>query len=263
MKENTYNNEGNSTLLDTLPKLNCFRVPDGYFNRLHQAIELRVQLKGLPFDDVLSALKKAQPYALPANYFDSLADKIAAKTQPQQLPQETGFAVPEGYFETLYLNVVERVAQENAPARVWWQNAGVVLRPAFAVAAVVAVAVFIALPYLNNNPSPPAVVANNTPVTNDNKSNTPNNTTVKTVATPDVKTVAETAKNTTTKRVVSKINTNTNVAAEAAALFDYTDDFNAEGLLSEAPERTSNDDNSLVELVAEENLDLAELIDGM
>lgn len=266
MKEDTHNNEGNSTLLDSLPKLNCFRVPSGYFDRLHQAIELKVQLEGLPFEDALENLKKAQPYALPANYFDSLADKIAAKTQPLELPHETGFAVPEEYFQTLYLKVVDKVADENATTKVWWQNAGVILRPALAIAAVVVVAVFIALPYINNNPTAPVNIANNKPVTNDNKSNPTNNSTVKTVETPDVKTVAETAKNTTTKRVTNKNksdNTNTIVADEAAELFDYTDDFSAESLLSEAPEQISDDDNSLVEIVSEENLDIADLIDGM
>lgn len=265
MKEDTHNNEGNSTLLDSLPKLNCFRVPDGYFDRMHQAIALKVQLEGLPFEDALEGLKKAQPYALPDNYFDSLANKIAAKTQPMELPQETGFAVPEGYFQILYLKVVDKVAQENAP-KVWWQSAGVVLRPALAIAAVVTVAVFIALPYLNNNETAPVNVATNKPVTNDYKGNTPNNTTVETVVTPTVKTVAETAKNTTTKGVAKNIktdNTNTVVAIEAAELFDYADDFSAEGLLSEAPEKISDDDNSLVEIVSEEKLDLAELIDGM
>ena len=50
---------------------------------------------------------------------------------------------------------------------------------------------------------------------------------------------------------------------EAAELLDYTYDFSTDGLLSEVPEKINTDDNSLVEIVAEGNLDLADLVDGM
>ena len=262
MKKDTHTNNGNSTLLDSLPKLNCFRVPDGYFDRLHQAIALKVPMESLPFDDALNQLKQAQPFALPDNYFDSLADKIAAKTQPFDLPEKDGYALPQGYFETLYVKVADRVAEENNPAAVWWQNAGVVLRPALAITAVVTVAVFIALPYVNNNGgNTPTTTASNQPATNTvkeiPKTNADNN-----IITPPV--VAETVKKATTKRVSTQksvviITSND----EATELLDYTDDFSTDGLLSEVPEKVSTDDNSLVEIVAEGNLDLADLLDGM
>jgi hypothetical protein len=264
MKEDTHNNKSNGTLLDSLPKLNCFKVPDGYFTRLHQAVELRVQLDNVSFEEALSKLKKAQPYALPANYFDSLANKIEEKTKPVNFPTTEGFTVPQGYFETLYLKIVDRVAQENAPASVWWQNAGVVLRPALAFATVVTVALFVAWPYMNNKEGVVPVTASNQPAQNNTV--TPNTNSNSTVVAPEVKTVAETVKNTTTKRVSGKnrvVKTKGDVGTEATALFDYTDDFYAEGLLSEAPEKVNDDDNSLVEIVSEENLDLADLMDGM
>jgi hypothetical protein len=259
MKKDTHTNYGNSALLDSLPKLNCFRVPDGYFDRLHQAIALKVQMEGLPFDDALNQLKQAQPFALPDNYFDSLADKIAAKTQPFELPEKDGYAVPQGYFETLYVKVADRVAEENNPATVWWQNAGVVLRPALAIAAVVTIAIFIALPYVNNNGG--NTTASNQPATN-NTINTPNTNKDNNIVTPPV--VAETAKKATNKRVSTQksvvIVTSND---EAAELLDYTYDFSTDGLLSEVPEKINTDDNSLVEILAEGNLDLADLVDGM
>lgn len=264
MKKDTHTNDGNSTLLDSLPKLNCFRVPDGYFNRLHQAIALKVQMEDLPFDDALNQLKQAQPFTLPDNYFDSLAYKIATKTQPFELPEKDGYAVPQGYFETLYVKVADRVAEENAPATIWWQNAGVVLRPALAIAAVVTVAIFIALPYVNNNGSnTPTKLASNQPATN-NTISAPNTNADNNIVTPPV--IAETAKISTTKRVATQKNVapaNATASDEVAELLDYTDDFSTDGLLSEVPEKISTYDNSLVEIVAEGNLDLADLVDGM
>jgi hypothetical protein len=117
---------------------------------------------------------------------------------------------------------------------------------------------------MNNKEGVVPVTASNQPAQNNTV--TPNTNSNSTVVAPEVKTVAETVKNTTTKRVSGKnrvVKTKGDVGTEATALFDYTDDFYAEGLLSEAPEKVNDDDNSLVEIVSEENLDLADLMDGM
>lgn len=67
----------------------------------------------------MKATNKNSEFKIPDNYLenfnDALLDKIAAKEE-SNLPNKDGFAVPEGYFNTLHENITARL--KDAPTKV-------------------------------------------------------------------------------------------------------------------------------------------------
>ena len=65
----------------------------------------------------LKQVSDANPFTVPAGYFDDLADRIVSRKNLDELknnmPSE-GFTVPENYFEELTANIQSRIAIENA-----------------------------------------------------------------------------------------------------------------------------------------------------
>ena len=58
--------------LESLEKVNVFKVPDTYFNDLGQNIQANVWIEGL---------EKKNVFTVPVDYFDTLSDKIIERTQ--------------------------------------------------------------------------------------------------------------------------------------------------------------------------------------
>ncbi|GAB3514360.1 hypothetical protein [Emticicia fontis] len=91
--------------IEELPKMNVFKVPEGYFDTLSISIQERIRFSEEP---VVSFGKK-QNFAVPDNYFDTLSSRIMnriASFEKQEirletLPKVNVFKVPEGYFESV------------------------------------------------------------------------------------------------------------------------------------------------------------------
>lgn len=242
--------------LGHLPKLNCFKVPDGYFVRLQQNIELRLALESKPFEDSLSALKNTSAFSLPQNYFDSLANRIVQQTSARpsilDATPANGFALPNGYFDSLYLRIADRISAGAAVTRPWWQPAPV-LRPILAFACIGAVlgvsvwAVFFTQPASNTNGLTMAAGSPNIII----KPTIKNNDT----STPTTHLVSPTTKQAT------KQATQPALTADMNDLINITGGFGDELNLSEIPTTASTTNDGLVEILAED-VDIAEVINA-
>lgn len=89
---------------------NPFTVPAGYFDDLGNRI---VSLKNL------EELKKnipADDFAVPENYFEELSGNIRSRIAIEEILKagETGFALPDGYFDTLSEQIQGRIIIEEA-----------------------------------------------------------------------------------------------------------------------------------------------------
>lgn len=65
----------------------------------------------------LKQVSDANPFTVPAGYFDDLADRIVSRKNLDELKNNTpseGFTVPENYFDELTANIQCRIAIENA-----------------------------------------------------------------------------------------------------------------------------------------------------
>jgi hypothetical protein len=65
----------------------------------------------------LKQVSNADPFTVPAGYFDDLADRIVSRKNLDELKNNTpseGFTVPENYFEEQTANIQSRIAIENA-----------------------------------------------------------------------------------------------------------------------------------------------------
>jgi hypothetical protein len=259
MKNDKHIDKGNSPFLDGLEKRNCFKVPQGYFARLHQAIGLRVQIGDKPFESVLQELKQQQNFALPANYFDGLAQRITAQTQPVELPKHSGFATPQGYFDVLYTAIQNRVSVAQTPAY-RWQTVGV-LRPALAFAAVLAIGAIVAWPLLtNNNNAGMGLTASNLPeFKTENYVLDNNKTSFVSVVDGEEKTGDVVAIKPKKNAVAGGLLQ----TASAADIEEYHDDYAAESLLDALPVADNTEDSHLFEIMAEEDIDLADLMESL
>jgi len=67
--------------------------------------------------EALKQVSKANPFTVPAGYFDGLADRIASlknSTAVNENNPNAGFTVPEGYFDELSANLKSRIAIDVA-----------------------------------------------------------------------------------------------------------------------------------------------------
>ncbi len=65
----------------------------------------------------LKQVSNADPFTVPAGYFDDLADRIVSRKNLDEFKNNTpseGFTVPENYFEELTANIQSQIAIENA-----------------------------------------------------------------------------------------------------------------------------------------------------
>ncbi len=60
-------------------------------------------------EDWLSSLPKDSGFEIPEGYFDTVEDQFSAKLREESLPNESGFDVPEGYFDGLDDSILSKV----------------------------------------------------------------------------------------------------------------------------------------------------------
>ena len=60
-------------------------------------------------DDWLSKLPKESGFEVPNGYFDNIEDQFSTKLKEETLPDSSGFEVPEGYFDTLENKILDQV----------------------------------------------------------------------------------------------------------------------------------------------------------
>ncbi|WP_259070858.1 hypothetical protein HDF24_23755 [Mucilaginibacter sp. X4EP1] len=89
---------------------NPFKVPADYFESLAERIMLFKNLAELKQDGSTGG------FIVPENYFHNLPDNIQSRITIEEAlnTQETGFAVPDGYFDTLINNIQSRINIEEA-----------------------------------------------------------------------------------------------------------------------------------------------------
>jgi hypothetical protein len=103
----------------------------------------------------LSKMKKENPFSVPENYFESLADNIQQKINSipelERINKENPFQVPENYFESLPSAVREKIAG-NKKKNIFEDWISISWNPkyAFAAAAIIIV-VILGINYLNRN----------------------------------------------------------------------------------------------------------------
>jgi hypothetical protein len=91
---------------------NPFTVPDGYFNELNERIVSGIRLNDLKQNS-------QQEFTVPENYFNELSGTIMSRINIEQaLNQPTGFTTPDNYFEDLTAQIQSRVRVEEAVASV-------------------------------------------------------------------------------------------------------------------------------------------------
>ena len=95
-----------------LPKVNIFKVPEGYFDTLPMSIQEKITLSEEP----LVNFGTKQNFTVPDNYFDTLSSRIMTRiaslekqeVRLENLPKVNVFNVPQGYFE----NAVEIISAQ-------------------------------------------------------------------------------------------------------------------------------------------------------
>ncbi|MDP9077242.1 MAG: hypothetical protein M3O71_07470 [Bacteroidota bacterium] len=89
---------------------NPFTVPAGYFDNLGDRIVALKNLEELKDDELTGG------FEVPANYFEELTGNIQSRIAIEEAlnTDEHGFTVPEGYFENLQQQIQSRVFIEEA-----------------------------------------------------------------------------------------------------------------------------------------------------
>lgn len=104
-----------SPALAAIPRLNVFKVPEGYFETLPALLLLQASGSG----------KNEPIQSVPEGYFDNLASGIMARIREEApaeahspvlagIGNENIFSVPQGYFEGLAENIMSRIHMESA-----------------------------------------------------------------------------------------------------------------------------------------------------
>ena len=101
-------------LLKQVNPANPFNVPAGYFDDLGSRIASSVNLNELKTNGIDNG------FIVPENYFEELTGKIEGRIflADNLAVEETGFTIPDGYFDTLTVQVnsrllVEEILSEN------------------------------------------------------------------------------------------------------------------------------------------------------
>jgi hypothetical protein len=108
------------SFLGEIPRLEVYKVPEGYFQSLSSYLLNYVQSKENPD---LESESVELPYSVPAGYFEGLAAQILSKVKENQTAQEEiaglspllsqisrepVYSVPEGYFDHIKIPFGER-----------------------------------------------------------------------------------------------------------------------------------------------------------
>lgn len=100
--------ELNSTVLINAERKNLYAYPDGYFYELSANIVRQIWFQSLPF---------LNPYSVPEGYFENLPeiilDKLAVKSNYSHAVTKTLYNVPHGYFNNLAGNILQKIKSKN------------------------------------------------------------------------------------------------------------------------------------------------------
>jgi len=96
--------------LKQVSNANPFTVPAGYFNDLGDRIVSRKNIEGLKNDDTSGG------FTVPEHYFEELAANIQSRIAVEAIIniEESAFTAPEGYFDNLEQQIKSRILIEEA-----------------------------------------------------------------------------------------------------------------------------------------------------
>ena len=83
---------------------NSFKVPQGYFETIEDAVFAKLAAEKLP---------KKEGFLVPDTYFETIEDGVLKKIQEEKKQSQTGFSVPTTYLETIEDTVFTRLTEEN------------------------------------------------------------------------------------------------------------------------------------------------------
>jgi hypothetical protein len=94
-------------LLKQVAQNNPFKVPDGYFDELHQRTISRA---------ILDGVNAETGFTVPENYFEEMQANLQSRINIEGTINNntTGFTVPAGYFEDMQANLQSRINMEAA-----------------------------------------------------------------------------------------------------------------------------------------------------
>jgi len=125
----SHNDNADQELKKLLGTETGFVSPDGYFEELPTSIKL--QLGAFPESDFTSLPKHEYPFTNPASYFDELKNIINKQIVQEEnfevvplIPaNETGFDLPEGYFEQAKFNILDETTKHQSTIETGSENA--------------------------------------------------------------------------------------------------------------------------------------------
>ncbi len=118
--ENNYDNLSEENFLFGKDKKNAFALPEGYFDtfstRMLNRIEYEQEMAGF---QTLAATNRQLKFAVPQNYFTSLAAILECKYELSLFPELNKLAkpalkpLPADYFETMATKVMDKIELES------------------------------------------------------------------------------------------------------------------------------------------------------
>ena len=101
----------------------------------------------------LSKLKKENPFVVPENYFESLAENIQQKINAvpdlERMKKDNPFFVPPGYFDSLPSTVQQRIIDRKKQNNVFGEWISIAFRPKYTLAlASIIILLFFGIRYL-------------------------------------------------------------------------------------------------------------------
>ncbi len=96
-------------VLKSLQSLPLWEVPEGYFEALEDNLMNQISVNFY--------LNKEKALETPPSYFDTFADKVILQIQMSELEAENT-EVPEGYFEQLDTNIMNKIAAESTTSMI-------------------------------------------------------------------------------------------------------------------------------------------------
>ncbi|RYU94859.1 hypothetical protein [Emticicia agri] len=99
-----------------------FGVPENYFDTLSSRIMNRIA--GLEKQEIrLENLPKVNVFKVPQGYFENTEESIRAQVRVESIERKNIFEVPDGYFDELTGRILSKTQQETKVIQVnWWQK---------------------------------------------------------------------------------------------------------------------------------------------
>jgi hypothetical protein len=103
-------------------KKQSFGVPENYFDTLSSRIMNRIS-KLEKQEISLENLPKVNVFKVPQGYFENAAEGIRAQVRVESIERKNIFEVPANYFDELPSRIIQQTQQETKVLKVnWWQR---------------------------------------------------------------------------------------------------------------------------------------------